>query len=131
MNLNQAKARVVATGNVLAITLERAPGVYAFRDFTHTSEYRSDVGYFDSHTGVHCYGDGSGEAQEWIGQDFSREDQKAVQLIMEVAGGVDVNGDSLQSKYLMAACIAYHEGETKAAVAIATKALAFVKLRGV
>jgi len=130
MNLNQAKARVAASGNVLAVVVERAPGVYAFRDFTYSSEVRSDVGYFDSNTGVHCHGDGSGEAQEWVGYDFSREDQAAVKAIMYAAGDIDVHGDSLQSKYLMAACIAYKEHELSAARSIAEKALAYVKQRG-
>jgi hypothetical protein len=131
MNLNQAKARVVATGNVMAIVTAPDRGVYIFRDFTYSTEVRADVGYFDSNTGVHCYGDGSGEAQAWLGRDGDREDQTAVKLIMELAGGVDVHGDSLHSKYLMAACIAYHEGEAKAAIAIADKALVYVKQRGV
>jgi hypothetical protein len=130
MNLNQAKARVVASGNVMAVVVERVPGVYAFRDFTYSAEVRADVGYFDSHTGVHCHGDGSGEAQEWVGHDFSREDREAVKIIMEAAGDIDVHGDSLQSKYLMAACIAYKEHELSAALAIAKQALAYVKLRG-
>lgn len=130
MNLNQAKARVVANGNVTAIVTEPHPGVYVFRDFTYSAELRADVGFYDSRTGVHSYGDGSGEAQEWIGHDFSKEDQAAVKAIMEAAGDIDVHGDSLQSKYLMAACIAYKEHELSAARAIAQQALAYVKQRG-
>ncbi|WP_158244507.1 hypothetical protein [Paraburkholderia rhynchosiae] len=36
-----------------------------FRDSTYSTEVRADVGYFDSNTGIACYGDGSGEAQDW------------------------------------------------------------------
>lgn len=130
MNLNQAKARVVATGNVTAVVTEPHPGVFIFRDFTYSTEVRADVGYYDSHTGVHCYGDGSGEAQAWLGNDLDKDDERAVKAIMEAAGDIDVNGDSLQAKYLLAACIAYHEFEKQAACALAKKALTYVRQRG-
>jgi hypothetical protein len=130
MNLNQAKARVVATGNVTAIVTEPHPGVFIFRDFTYSAEVRADVGFYESRTGVHCYGDGSGEAQEWTGSGVTKEGDAAAKAIMEAAGDIDVHGDSLQSKYLMAACIAYKEHELSAARTIAQKALAYVKHRG-
>ncbi|APA90576.1 hypothetical protein BJG93_34065 (plasmid) [Paraburkholderia sprentiae WSM5005] len=64
MNVSQAKARVVATGNLTAIVTGLDRGVYAFRNFTCSTEVRADVGYFDSNAGIHCYGDGSSEAQD-------------------------------------------------------------------
>ena len=129
MNLNQAKARVVATGNVMAIVTEPHPGVFVFRDFTYSAEVRADVGFFDAKKGVHCYGDGSGEAQDWTGSGVSKEGDAAAKALMAAAELIDVQGASLESKYLLAACIAYKEFELDAAREIAKKALAFVRLR--